>query len=491
MENAARGVLEALAQRFGTLKDRSISLVCGKGNNGGDGLALARMLGEVAARPRVFLFASAADLKELAQIQYQRLQNLGNSAVQEIHSQADWDRVLPEIKGSACLVDALLGTGISKPLQGLLLYAVESMNLASVPKVAVDIPSGLFSDDVATRGPCFRADVTITFTAPKIGMVLGPNAGAVGEMIVVPIGTPAELVEECGSQLSLSTAELLKPFQQPRPLFSHKGDFGKILVVAGSRGKSGAAMLAGLGALRAGAGLVTLGVPAQIQDAVMAAAPVELMTEGLPGTRRGVLSAGAGKEILRLLKNFDVIAIGPGLGTAPGTVSAIFEVVEQSPVPIIADADAINALAAKRSRWKSKSTLVLTPHLGEMGRLAGKSIDQVFADRINLCSSLAKRKVCYLVLKGYRTLVSDPRGEIWVNTSGNPGMATAGSGDVLTGIIAAFVARNNRRQLTSAHNAIAAAVYAHGAAGDVAKRDVGEASLIAGDIIRSLPEVLR
>ncbi len=490
MENAARRVLETLAQRFGSLRGRSISLVCGKGNNGGDGLALARMLAEAGARPRVFLFASAADLKELTRIQYERLQEQGNSAVHEIHSEADWNRVLPEMKGSACLVDALLGTGMSKPLQGLLLHAVQSLNELPTPKIAVDIPSGLFSDDTATPSPCLRADVTVTFTAPKVGMILGPSASAVGEMIVASIGSPTELVEQSDSRLSLATEELLKPFRQPREPFSHKGDFGKILIVAGSRGKSGAAQLAGLAALRAGAGLVTLGVPSRIQDAVMGAAAAELMTEGLTDTPQGVLTARAAKQILDLLRNCDVVAIGPGLGTAPGTVSAICQVIEKSPVPVVADADAINALALRKSRWKAKSPLVLTPHLGEMGRLVGKTSNQVFANRIELCLSFAREKGCYLVLKGYRTLISDPRGEIWVNSTGNPGMATAGSGDVLTGIIAAFVARNSRLPLGSMHDVVAAAVYLHGAAGDAAKRELGEAGLIAGDIIRHLPLAL-
>ncbi|MBI3939414.1 MAG: NAD(P)H-hydrate dehydratase, partial [Acidobacteria bacterium] len=383
------------------------------------------------------------------------------------------------------------GTGISKPLDGFLLFIAQSINALGLPVVSVDVPSGLLSDDVATASLCVQATLTVTFTAPKIGMVLGPNASAVGEMVVASIGSPPELVEQSGSPFSLMTRDLLAPFQKGRPPFSHKGDFGKILIVSGSRGKSGAAILAGHAALRSGAGLVTLAVPSTIQDAVMAAAPPELMTAGLASTAQGALAPSAGKQILRLLEDFDVVAIGPGLGTGSGAVSAVWEVVSNSSVPVVADADAVNALALLKHPWKSISPLVLTPHLGEMGRLVNRSAPQVFAERLALAADFPRRHDCYLVLKGFRSMVSDPRGEVWVNSTGNPGMATAGSGDALTGIIAAFVARTLHQMDPSLHDAVAAAVYLHGAAGDAAMSQLGQESLMAGDIIRFLPEVLK
>ena len=491
MENAARAVLEVLAGRFGPLHDRVLSLLCGRGNNGGDGLALARLLRDAGARTQIFLFARPEELKELPRIQYKRLRRGVRTRIEQIHSTTDWDRLLPLLRRSHCVVDALLGTGVSKPLAGCLLHAVESLNALELPVVAVDIPSGLLSDDIAAAAPCVQADVTVTFTAPKIGMLLSPGAGAVGEMIVAPIGTPADLVDLSGSRLSLVPRSVLEPLVRPRPRFSHKGDFGKVLIVAGSRGKSGAAILAGLAALRAGAGLVTLAVPSTIQDTLMAAAPPELMTEGLASTPQGALTAAAGKQILRLCETVDAVAIGPGLGTAAGTVSAVRRVVEKAPIPVVADADALNALALSRRPWRAGSPLVLTPHLGEMGRLVGRTAEQVFVERLALARRFAQEHQCFLVLKGYRTLISDPDGETWINGTGNPGMATAGCGDVLTGILAALLARRQRQPIHPLSAMVAAAVYLHGAAGDAAASRLGEESMVAGDIIESLAEVLR
>ncbi|HEY2931043.1 MAG TPA: NAD(P)H-hydrate dehydratase [Acidobacteriota bacterium] len=488
MENAARRVLEILDERYGPIKNKLIAIVCGKGNNGGDGLELARQLQAMGANPQVCLVASPADLSGLARVNSDLLRDL--CALQEIHSESDWDDLQPVLKNSVCVVDAILGTGVIRPLEGLLLYVVQSMNSLDVPIISMDIPSGIFSDDIATETPCVRADITATFTAPKVGMILGRNADAVGELIIASIGTPPELLEKSGSRLSLSTEELLVPFRRPRPPYSHKGDFGKILIVAGSRGKLGAAILAGTAALRAGAGAVTLAVPAHLQDDLMAAAPPELMTEGLVDAGKGNLDSTAGKQILLMLKDFDTLAIGPGLGTTSGAVAAILEVVERSPIPIVADADALNALAQKKSLWKSRAPLILTPHMGEMARLLKKSTERVFADRIELAARFAKERECHVVLKGFRSLVCDPDGEIWVNITGNPGMATAGSGDVLTGITASFVARSTTQKSVSVHNAVAAAVYLHGAAGDAARDELGEHSLTAGDIIRYLPKIL-
>lgn len=490
MENAAHCLLEVFKERYAPLQGQSVSLICGKGNNGGDGLALARLLHDAGAEARVYLFAFASELRDLTRINYESLRDRKPTRLLEVHSRSDWDRLLPEIRESHIVVDALLGTGISKPLEGLLLHVVESVNGLNLPTVAVDVPSGLLSDEIAAVVPCIRAHLTVTFTAPKIGMLLGPNTMAVGEMIVASIGSPPELVEQVGSSLSLATRTLLEPFQRPRAPFSHKGDFGKVLIVAGSRGKSGAALLAGWAALRAGAGLVTLATPFHIQDVVMSAAVPELMTEGLPDTEEGMLVSAAGRKIAQLLENFDVLAIGPGLGTSVETIAAIHEAIERSPVPIVADADAINALAASLESWKTGSSLILTPHVGEMARLVKKIPEEVFADRIALVSQFATQHGCELVLKGFRTLVSDPSGDIWVNPTGNPGMATAGSGDVLTGIIAAFVARNLRRPTASLHDAVAAAVYLHGEAGDCAMSQMGQESLMAGDIVDFLPEVL-
>ena len=491
MENAAQAVLAVLAGRFGPLSDRVISVLCGRGNNGGDGLALARLLRDAGARTQIFLFARPEELRDLPRIQYKRLRRGPQTRIVEIRSTTDWDGLLPVLRRSHCAVDALLGTGVSKPLAGLLLHAAESLNALDLPVVSIDIPSGLFSDDIAVATPCVHADVTVTFTAPKIGMLLSPAAGAVGEMIVAPIGTPADLVELSGARLSLVTRSVLEPLLRSRPRFSHKGDFGKVLIVAGSRGKSGAAVLAGLAALRAGAGLVTLAVPSAIQITLMAAAPPELMTEGLASTPNGRLTAAAGSQILRLCESVDAVAIGPGLGTAAGTVSAVCQVVRKSPIPVVADADALNALALTGRPFKARSPLVLTPHLGEMGRLVGRTAEQVFVERLALAGRFARERNCVLVLKGYRTLISDPEGETWINSTGNPGMATAGCGDVLTGILAALLARRQRRPITSLSAAVAAAVYLHGAAGDAAASRLGEESMVAGDIIESLAEVFR
>lgn len=486
MENAASRVLDVLHHRCGPPATRRFSILCGKGNNGGDGLALGRLLFLQGARPRIFLFARPDDLKDLPRLQLDLLSKAGAAAPVPVCSAEEWNEVRGGIAESDCIVDALLGTGITQPLQGLLLKVVEDVNGMRAPVVAVDVPSGLLSDDIARTVTCVHADATVTFTAPKPGMLLSPNCEAVGEMLTVSIGSPPELVDQAGSALALSEACLVEPFVRRRVPFAHKGDFGRVLVVAGSRGKSGAAILAGLAALRSGAGTVTIAVPAAIQDAVMAAAPAELMTEGLADEARGFLSAAAAEQALRLADACDAVAVGPGLGTDPSTVRAVRDLVQGSPVPVVVDADALNAMASSASSWRPKADWILTPHLGEMARLIRRTPQEVFENRLQLGVEFARVHGCELVLKGYRTLTVSAAGDVWVNSTGNPGMATAGSGDVLTGVIAALIARNQKQHLATTHDAVAAAVYLHGAAGDAAEGRVGQESLMAGDIIDGL-----
>jgi NAD(P)H-hydrate epimerase len=472
MENAAHRVVEVIEREFAPVSSQRIVVVCGKGNNGGDGLAIARQL-FTRFHPKsldVVLTADPSDLRGDAAANLEMLRACGCPFVREIE---------PRMSGASLVVDALLGTGLHGAARGPALDTIRRMNTSfPVAKVvAVDLPSGIGSDSGEQAGEFVRADFTVTFSAWKIAHVFPPACHAMGAMTLGAIGSPDSLTVGC--QLQLLEREDFHALFQPRKSGANKGGFGHVLVVAGSRGKAGAAAMSGLAALRAGAGLVTVATAASAQSQVAAYAP-ELMSESLRETDAGGI---ADQEIPLARKS--VVAIGPGLGTEAPTISLVRRLFHDCPLPMVVDADALNALAG--SDWRGgRHFRVLTPHPGEMSRLTGRTVADVQSDRVECARTLAVERGVTVVLKGERSLIALPEGRVWVNPTGSPAMATAGSGDILTGLVAGLLGQfPNQLEL-----AVAAAVFLHGRAGELGAAKLTEQCLVATDLLRFLPDAI-
>jgi hydroxyethylthiazole kinase-like uncharacterized protein yjeF len=479
MENAGHRVAEFLIETFAPLASHRVVILCGKGNNGGDGMVVARQL-SMRLRPQalhVVLAAAPEELKGDALANYNMLRACGVPVAAEIE---------PEMRTATLVVDALLGTGLQGPVTGRMVEWVHEVNkgfpLAKV--VAIDIPSGLESDVAATAGRTAWADYTVTFTAPKIGQVLAPNCFRVGRLRVAPIGSPASLVEGDSSLfLSLVEPAMFASLLAPRDPAAHKGNFGHVLVVAGSRGKTGAAAMSGIAALRSGAGLVTV-ASAESAIPVIAGHAPELMTQALPETAAGSISL-RGFDLAKIAGKKGVLALGPGLGTEAETVEMVRHVTREFSGPMVIDADGLNALAGVAFAGAGR-VRVLTPHPGEMARLTAVSTEEIQFDRVAAARSFASERKVVLVLKGYRTLIAFPDGRVWINPTGTPALATGGTGDILTGTIAGFLAQFP----DDVDRAVAAAVYLHGLAGQLGAAELGEKCLIATDLLRFYPAAI-
>ncbi len=480
MENAGHRVVEFLASKFPSLAGERIVIMCGGGNNGGDGLVVARQL-HTRFRPRALDVVVAADPAGLtgdAAASHRMLAACGSPVARQI---------TPAMREATIVIDALLGTGLKGPAAGAVLDLIREIN-TGFPRarvVAIDIPSGLASDSGAVPGEAVRADYTVTFTAPKAGHVLPPACDRVGELHVCPIGSPPALYEDDSSiWLSLVEPGMFRALLAPRTAGAHKGDFGHVLVVGGSRGKTGAAAMAGISALRAGAGLVTVASAWSAVPVIASHAP-ELMTESLAETTGGAISLQAvdSGTLQHLARAKDVVALGPGLGTDPDTAGVVRRLVSEVTRYLVIDADGLNALAGTEVKGRN---LILTPHPGEMARLSGLRTAEVQADRLGVARGFAASRELTLVLKGQRTLIAFPDGRVWINPTGSPAMATAGSGDILTGLIAGLLAQTPEEP----EAAIAAAVYLHGRAGELGAAALGERALVATDLIEFLPEAV-
>ncbi|MFY9528847.1 MAG: NAD(P)H-hydrate dehydratase [Candidatus Acidiferrales bacterium] len=489
MENAGTRVVEFLARRYPELAHRRILLLCGKGNNGGDGLVVARLLRDRGAKPLVVLFARPEEVRGDAAENLKRYQKHA-SELHSVPSLAQWEGFRSEIDSSAIIIDALLGTGLRGPVEGLLAQVIEDVNRrkSKAEVIAVDIPSGLSSDSGEVRGPAIRAGATVTFTALKIGQLLAPASEHVGLLRVVHIGSPWELIEQSSPSKVrwLEPREFVRLPTRRRPN-TNKGNYGHALIVAGSRGKSGAAILAGWGALRSGAGLVTVATTETELPTVAGRIP-ELMTEPLPATEEGTIGLRAFEygRFEEVRKGKTVLAIGPGLTTNVETQQFVRTVVLDALIPVVLDADGLNAFAGRGDEIKRHLAprMVLTPHPGEMARLIGRTVPEVQQHRLDVAGRAAADWNVHLVLKGHQTVVAAPDGRTWVNSTGNAGMATAGTGDALTGMLAGIVAQFGEADWDSA---VCLAVYLHGLAGDLAAADVGEAPLMASDLIAAIP----
>jgi len=478
MRNAGRAVADFVQQQFPDAK--SITVLCGRGNNGGDGLMAARLLGESGREATVLLLGDPGSMAGDAAQAWQELNSSASVSIHIIREAKDFASQSQAITEADLILDAVVGTGFQPPLRGLPLAALDWLTSTntSVPILAVDLPSGWDADltDAHPEGPHYPADAVITFTAPKPAHVFGQLTRSLTQPIVVaPIGSPDEAIV---SSLNLHWSGSAKAITEPeRPADSNKGMYGHVLVVGGSVGKSGAPAMASISALRTGAGLVTAAVSPGVLPLVAAIAP-ELMTHALATTPAGEISPDnlAPETLKALLKGITVLAIGPGLGATPEAVEFAIGLLRESNLPAVADADALNALAKYPDiipKIAKDRVFVLTPHPGEMARLAGLTTKQVQASRIQIARDFATRNQLILVLKGWRTLIAHPDGSIAINTTGNPAMAKGGSGDLLTGMVASLLAQHpNDPQL-----AVEAAVYLHGLAADIAVQSPG----IAGD----------
>ncbi len=493
---AASAAVAALArERFP--QARRITVLCGRGNNGGDGMMAARLLADAGLEVTTLLLGAPGLLTGDAAVAWSELTNPMRGQVRVVTEARDLARHKDAL-GADLLVDALVGTGFKPPLKGLALAALEWVQGSHAPLLAVDLPSGWPADatSVAADGPVFPADAVVTFTAPKPAHVFGQLTRRWDQPVVVaPIGSPDEaMVSTLGLHWAGSSVALV---HAPRPAAANKGNFGHVLVVGGTfgtaGGKSGAPAMAALAALRAGAGLVTAAVPAPALAAVAAAAP-ELMTWPLAPTAAGQIAAEnlAAETLSALTAGKTVLAIGPGLGQGPETAKFTAGLLSETKLPAVIDADALNILAARpvllgKLAKRGERMLVLTPHPGEMARLAGITTVEVQANRLNVARGFAERTGVTLVLKGARTLIAHPDGRVAVNTSGNPGMAKGGSGDVLTGLIAGLLAQFP----ADAARAVEAAVYLHGLAADLAVRKADEHTLLATDSLVELSRAIR
>jgi ADP-dependent NAD(P)H-hydrate dehydratase / NAD(P)H-hydrate epimerase len=491
MDNAGKSVADFIGHRFPNFAKKKILILCGKGNNGGDGFVVARHLHRRGADPDVLLFANLEDMHGEAAENASAWRD-GGGRFQMIRSSQGWSAGKTILASADLVVDALLGTGVRGAVEGLLAEAIDGVNATSAARagvevVAVDTPSGLPADTGVPAGPAIRAHYTITFTAPKLGLIEAKAADYTGELHVRKIGSPYELIEETGkSSLHWVDAEEMSSYAAERKPAGNKGDYGHALIVAGSYGKSGAAVLASWAALRAGAGLVTVAMPDAILPIVAAHTP-EVMTEPLPGTSAGTLSMASfdGGRFQKLLDKKKALAIGPGLSTNDETQKVVHKLLASREVPIVLDADGLNAFAGHAADLKKPAgNIALTPHPGEMARLAECSIADVQSRRLELALKSAKAWNAHVVLKGQGTIVASPDGHAFVNSTGNPGMGTAGTGDVLTGILAGLTAQFGAKDWS---RTLAFGVYLHGLAGDIAYEDCSRAPLLASDLIRALP----
>ncbi|MBI3603512.1 MAG: NAD(P)H-hydrate dehydratase [Nitrospirae bacterium] len=484
MDRAGAGVVEAMAQAFGPLRGKTVTVFCGKGNNGGDGLVVARLLKRQRVRVQVLLMTKATDLAGDATIMYRRFTKAAGAAT--LHNAPSSEQTRTLLGKSHLIVDALLGTGLSASVTGPYRTAIEAINASDLPVIAVDLPSGIRADTGAVMGTAVRAALTVTVALPKLGLYVGPGIDHAGDIRIVDIGIPRSFANEVPSRITLMTIEDVRRLIPRRTPSSHKGTYGHAGIIAGSVGKTGAAALAAKAALRIGAGLVTVATPSSVND-TLEAKLLEAMTAPMPETKARTLARSGLDRLLTFINARSAVAIGPGLTTHPETVDLLQTLIPRLEKPAVLDADALNALAGHTALLaECKTQPILTPHPGEMARLDEDATTQsINEDRIGVATRFAKRRGVILVLKGARTVVAHPDGRVTICPTGNPGMATAGTGDALTGIIVGLLA-----QRLSPWDAAFVGTYLHGLAGDLAAAAVGPAGMTAGDLIERIPSAI-
>jgi len=476
MEAASRAIADAACGMLGKPEDRRVALLCGKGNNGGDGMAAARHLSGRGVNVSVYLVGDAGSLKGDALANGLMLRGL-KIPVTELRTRKD----LGKIRSGDLVVDALLGTGVSGNVEGLYVDAIAWINRCGRPVLSVDLPSGLSCDTGQFGNACVQADRTITFGELKRGLVLHPGMDRAGTVEVADIGIPESVAASAGIRTYLIEPRDVAQRLPRRPSWAHKGMFGKALVLAGSTGMTGAAVLCSSAVLRVGAGLSLLGIPASLNP-ILEEKLTEVMTKPLAETPAGSLSQTAEQNIRELLVWADVLAIGPGMSRHIDTEMLARRIILKHRKPMVVDADGINAFEGQAPLLeKKKGGFILTPHSGELSRIIGVPIKAIETDRIETARNAARRFGCVLVLKGSPTVIASPDGQVWINSTGNSGMATAGAGDVLTGMITGLLAQG-----IPMRDAALCGVYLHGLAGDLAASAKTERALVAGDLIEYL-----
>ena len=484
MERAGAAITQAILQRFARAAKKGVLIVAGKGNNGGDGFVVARLLKNKGILCAVVLLARKDELSPDAAHNLRAFLKLKGKVVEVPPDRLELLSLA--IGGKGLLVDAIFGTGMKNDVRGHYAEAITLMNASGLPVVAVDIPSGLHTDTGVALGMAVQAEMTVTLGYPKLGEVIYPGLDYVGDLAVADIGIDRNAVREVNPNTELLDQEDIKWLVPSREADTHKGTYGHLLVLAGSRGKTGAAILACRAAMRTGAGLTTLAGPRSLND-VFASSLVEVMTEPLGDGGTDKLEALSEEEWRRLLEHKTAFLFGPGVGVSESTHNALRWLLRNLEMPWVIDADGLNNLALEIDRLRhAKTPPILTPHPGEMARLIGKDNATVNQDRIGVARSFAVANRCHLVLKGARTVIATPDGKAFINSTGNPGMASGGMGDVLAGMLAALLGQG-----LSPENAMKLGVYLHGLAGDRVAAKKGEIGLIASDVIEELPYAMR
>ena len=484
MEHAGIAVVRAIRQHFPEC--RRIAVIVGKGNNGGDGLVVARQLAHAGQPIQIFLVSPPESFAGDALTNLQIVQNL-DLPITPIFSVDELAGAKSQLGSADLIIDSIFGTGLRGGVHGFIADVIECINETGRPVVAIDLPSGLAADTGIAEGACIQAAYTVTMGLPKRGNLIHPGAALTGKLEVVDIGFPESVIDAQSIQINWTQPADAARLLPLRPTHSHKGTYGRVFVAAASTGMTGAAALTSAGALRVGAGLVTLGAPKSLNP-VLEVKLTEVMTLPLPETAEGALALEAKSHILEAVERTkSVLAIGPGLSQHPETVALVHSLIRESNAPTVIDADGINALSKSTEILASLSPQsVLTPHPGEMGRLIGGTVEALERDRIGIAQRFAETHNVTLVLKGAPTVVAGGNGEVWINSTGNAGMATGGMGDILTGLIAGLMA-----QKVPPFDAAVLGVYLHGLAADIVAESIGMHGLMAGDVLNSVPKALK
>jgi len=482
MENAGLRTFDVACRMLKDIGGNRLVIVCGRGNNGGDGFVVARHLHQIGVDTHALLVGPLEEVRGDARVNLEIAEKSG-IPIENVTDIATARRALAHCD---LVVDALFGTGIKGEITGLAGEIIDEINACGRPVVAVDLPSGLDADTGQICGRCVQADETVTFGLPKIGLAIYPGADYAGQVSVAEIGIPELALETAGINTFLTEDEDVGNRLPARPPDAHKGTFGHAAIIAGSVGMTGAAAMAGMAAVRIGAGLVTLGVPESLND-ILEAKVTEVMTVPMPETQARSFSRAAVPKALELIERCDAVAIGPGIGRNGETVAFVRELLPKIKVPMVIDADGLNAVAEDVSVLaKLKAPTIISPHPGEMARLVGTTVETVQSNRLKAARDAAERFGVVVVLKGAGTVTAAPDGEAWINTTGSVALATGGTGDVLTGAIVGLLAQG-RRPLDAA----ICAVYIHGRAGEIAEEEIGSAGAAATDLLPLLPRVIR
>jgi NAD(P)H-hydrate epimerase len=485
MENAGRGATRFLTEQFDNLNNMQVAVIAGRGNNGGDGYVIARYLSHKDVSVVVYLLSDPARVTGDAAANLKLLAPLGIPVIQ-IENEKSFADQRPRMRAADLWIDAILGTGLKSDVKGFYRKVIDFINSLEKPVFAVDIPSGLNSDTGQPCGTCIRASATATFGFAKTGHYIYPGAEYTGNLQVVDIGIPPHVTEEVAPKQHLLDVQQIKSGFKMRAADAHKGRTGHLLAIAGSPGKTGAAAMTAASAVRSGAGLVTLAVPTGI-NAILESQLLEAMTCPLPETATGVLDMSSLDQILSLLADKQCLALGPGLGQDPATKKLVLRLLTESPAPIVVDADGLNCLAGDVDTLNHcKAPVILTPHPGEMARLASATVKDIQADRITCAREFSCTYKVHLVLKGANTVITHPDGSVYINTTGNSGMASGGMGDVLTGLIAGFVTQG-----FTPESACHAGAYLHGAAADTLSKQTGPVGYIASEVMDRVPAEMK